>query len=147
MPGLRIVEDALWQAVKAKQGKLTEKYANVIKAVRNANANRLNGVSRPRLLSGLLECGVCGGPYAMRGQDRYGCSNHVMTDSCANGRSIARAVIEERVLAGLRDRLMAPEEVAEAIRAYTEETNRPNRARRASGVTDRKELADVRSQR
>ena len=55
--------------------------------------------------------------YAMRGQDRYGCSNHVMTGSCANGRGIARTVLEERVLAGLRDRLMAPEEAAEAIRA------------------------------
>ena len=112
--------------------------------MRNANANRLNGVRRPRhLLSGLLECGVCGGPYAMRGQDRYGCSNHVMTGSCANGRGIARTVLEERVLAGLRDRLMAPEEAAEAIRAYTEETNRLNRARRASGANDRKELAGV----
>ena len=119
VPELRIVDDALWQAVKARQGELTEKYANVIDAVRNANANRLNGVRRPRhLLSGLLECRVCGGPYAMRGQDRYGCSNHVMTGSCANGRGIARTVLEERVLAGLRDRLMAPEEAAEAIRAY-----------------------------
>ena len=144
MPELRIVNDALWQAVKARQGELTEKYANVIEAVRNANANRLNGVRRPRhLLSGLLKCGVCGGPYAMRGQDRYGCSNHVMTGSCANGRGIVRTVLEERVLAGLRDRLMAPEEAAEAIRAYTEETNRLNRKRRASGANDRKELADV----
>ena len=82
-------------------------------------------------------------PYAMRGQDRYGCSNHVMTGSCANGRGIARTVLEERVLAGLRDRLMAPEEAAEAIRAYTEETNRLNRVRRASGANDRKELAEV----
>ena len=79
----------------------------------------------------------------MRGQDRYGCSNHVMSGSCANGRSLARTVLEERVLAGPRDRLMAPEEAAEAIRAYTEETNRLNRARRASGANDWKELADV----
>ena len=47
-------------------------------------------------------------PYAMRGQGRYGCSNHVMTGSCANGRSI-RIEIEERMMAGLKDRLMAPE--------------------------------------
>ena len=64
VPELRIVDDALWQAVKARQRELTEKYANVIEAVRNANANRPNGVRRPRhLLSGLLQCGVCGGPY------------------------------------------------------------------------------------
>ena len=68
----------------------------------------------------------------MRGQDRYGCSNHIMTGTCSNGRGIRRSVIEERVLAGLKDRLMAPEAVAEAMRAWAEETNRINRERRAS---------------
>ena len=95
------------------------------------------------LLSGLLECGVCGGPYAMRGQGRYGCSNHVMNGSCANGRGIRRAEIEERVHAGLKDHLLAPEAAAEAMRAWAEETNRLNRERRTSGESDRKELARV----
>ena len=144
VPELRIVDDALWQAAKARQGEISEKYATTIAATRKAHANRLNSTHRPRhLLSGLLECGVCGGPYAMRGQGRYGCSNHVMTGSCSNGRSIRRPVIEERVMAGLKDRLMAPEAAAEAMKAYAEETNRLNRERRASGATDRKELADI----
>ncbi|MCY4396871.1 MAG: zinc ribbon domain-containing protein [Rhodospirillaceae bacterium] len=91
----------------------------------------------------MLECGVCGGPYAMRGQGRYGCYNHVMTGSCANGRSIRRLVIEERVLARLKDKLMAPEAAAEAMKAYVEETNRLNRERRASGATDRATLAEI----
>ena len=144
VPELRIVNDELWQAAKARQGELSVKYATVIEAVRGAHANRLNGTHRPRhLLSGLLECGVCGGPYAMRGQDRYGCSSHVMTGACANGRSIRRPVIEERVLSGLKDRLMAPEVAAEAMKAYAEETNRLNHERRASGATDRKEVAEI----
>ena len=79
----------------------------------------------------------------MRGQNRYGCSNHVMTGTCSNGRGIRRAVIEERVLSGLKDRLMAPEAAAEAMRAYAEKTNRINRERRASGTSDRKEFAGV----
>ena len=100
VPELRIVDDALWQSVRDRQGELAEKHATVIAAVQEAHANRLNGTHRPRhLLSGLLECGVCGGSYAMRGQDRYGCSNHIMNGSCANGRGIRRAVLEERVLA------------------------------------------------
>ena len=143
-PGLRIVGDALWRAVKDRQSALSARYATVIEATRAARANRLNATHRPRhLLSGLLECCVCGGSYAMRGQDRYGCSNHVMNGSCANGRGIARSVLEGRVLAGLRDRLMAPKAAAEAMRAYAEETNRLNRERRASGESDRKELAGV----
>ena len=143
VPELRIVDDDLWQAVKHRQGEITEQYATVIEATQSARANRLNGAHRPRhLLSGLLECGVCGGPYSMRGQDRYGCSNHIMTGACSNGRGIRRTVIEERVLTGLKDRLMAPE-AAEAMRAYAGETNRINRERRASGAGERKELAGI----
>jgi site-specific DNA recombinase len=144
VPELRIVDDALWQAAKARQDELAAKYANVITATRAAQANRLNGVHRPRsLLSGLLVCGCCGGPYSLRGQDRYACSNHVMNGSCSNGRSIARPALEARMLEGLRARLMAPEIAAEAMRAYAEETNRLNRERRAGGEADRKTLADV----
>ena len=81
--------------------------------------------------------------YVLRGQDRYGCSNHIMSGSCKNSRGIARTVLEGRVLTGLRDRLMAPEVAAEAMRAYVEETNRLNRERRAAGAADRKALAEV----
>ena len=144
VPELRILDDELWQAAKARQGEISEKYATAIAATRAAQANYLNSTHRPRyLLSGLLECGVCGGPYSKRGQDRYGCSNHVMSGSCANSRTIRRVEIEERVMAGLREKLMAPEAAAEAMKAYAEETNRLNRERRASGATDRKELADI----
>ena len=144
VPELRIVDDDLWRAAKARQGEISEKYATSIAATRAAHANRLNSTHRPRyLLSGLLECGVCGGSYAKRGRDRYGCSSHVMSGSCANSRSIRRVEIEERVMAGLRDKLMAPEAAAEAMKAYAEETNRLNRERRASGATDRKELAGI----
>src|ERR1019366_6867062 len=141
VPELRIVDEALWQAAKARQGELAVKYANVITATRAAHANRLNGTHRPRsFLSGLLVCGSCGGPYALRGQDRYACSNHVMNGSCTNSRSITRDALEARVLDGLRERLMAPEIAAEAMRAYAEETNRLNRERRISGDADRREL-------
>ena len=144
VPELRIVDDERWQAVKVRQEELTQRYATVIEGTRKARANRLNGTHRPRhLLSGLLECGACGGPYAMRGQDRYGCSNHVMNGSCSNGRGIRRTELEERVLVGLKDHLMASDVAAEAVRAWAEETNRLNRERSASSEADRKELTDI----
>ncbi len=141
VPELRIVDDSLWQAAKARQGELVVKYAKTIASTRAAFANRLNSTHRPRsLLSGLLVCGCCGGPFSLRGQDRYACSNHVMNGSCSNSRTIARDALEARMLEGLRERLMAPEVAAEAMRAYAEETNRLNWERRSSGDADRREL-------
>ena len=144
VPELRIVDDGLWAAVKARQAELSRIYAGALADAGAARANRLNATHRPRyLLSGLLECGVCGSPFAIRNQGRYCCSRHMKSLSCSNTRSIRRAAIEERVLAGLKDRLMAPEAAAEAMKAYAEETDRLNRERRASGANDRKELAAV----
>ena len=148
VPELRIIEDTLWQAVKARQSILTVEHAAVIAAVRASHAaraaNPLNATHRPRsLLSGLLVCGCCGGPFALRGQDRYGCSNHIMNGSCANSRTIRRDALEERVLGGLKERLMAPEAAAEAIRTYVEEPNRRTHARRADGEAERRELDKI----
>jgi len=149
VPELRIIDDALWQAAKSRQQFLAIEHATVIAGVRAAHAaraaNPLNATHRPRsLLSGLLVCGCCGGPYALRGQDRYGCSAHIMNGSCANSRTILRTALEERVLIGLKERLMAPEIAAEAIRAYVEETNRLNRTRGSASEVDRVELDKVR---
>jgi site-specific DNA recombinase len=40
--------------------------------------------------------------------------------------------LESRVLTGLRERMMTPTIAAEAMRTYTQETNRLNRQRRSS---------------
>ena len=141
MPQLRIIDDVLWRAAKARQGELAAVHANAIAGTRAAMANHLNATHCPRsLLSGLLVCGCCGGPYALRGQGRYACSNHVMSGTCSNTRTIAREALEARVLAGLADKLIAPDVAAEAMRAYQEETNRLKREHRLSGGHDQRAL-------
>ena len=61
--------------------------------------NRLNGARRPKsLLSGLVFCGCRGGPYSLRGDDRFTCSNHISKGSCSNSRGIAREDLERRAL-------------------------------------------------
>jgi site-specific DNA recombinase len=148
VPALRIVDDELWRAVKTRQGEIAEKYVNVTVAVRKHHAsNRLNGARRPRsLLSGLIFCGFCGGPYSLRGADRFTCSAHIANGSCANSRTIPRTDLERRVLAGLKDRMIAPDTVAEAMRTYAEETNRLNRERRSNSDAWQIELAKVEKQ-
>ncbi len=129
VPDLRIVGDALWQAAKARQAQIAIDYAGPIEATRKAVGMR--GTVRPKsLLSGLVRCGACGGPCSLRGQGRFACAAHNDTGSCSNGHTITRVALENRVLAGLKDRLMAPEIVADAIRSCIEETNRLNWLRR-----------------
>ncbi|WP_440411879.1 recombinase family protein [Neorhizobium petrolearium] len=147
-PELRIVPQELWDAAKARQDKLTALYRKQIDGSREAartarqkNAG-LNATHRPRtLLSGLVFCGCCGGAFARRGQDRFTCSNHGLGNGCDNARTVPGKVLETRVLAGLRERLMTPKMMAEAMRAYAQETNRLNRERRSAAENTRRELA------
>ena len=116
VPELRIVDDALWQAVKARQDALTHAVAP------KAQGNALHGAHRRRfLLSDLLVCGVCGGGYAIVGKDRYGCAARRDKGTCGNDRTIGRMAIEGRVLEGLKRRLLAPEPFEAFARAYQEE--------------------------
>jgi site-specific DNA recombinase len=94
-------------------------------------------------LSGLLVGGCCDGKYGIVVNDRYGCLGHFRKGICDNGRTIRRDDIERRVLVGLTDKLVSPEAVAVAVRAYAEETNRQNHERRAQAETCRRALEKI----
>jgi DNA invertase Pin-like site-specific DNA recombinase len=143
-PGLRIIDDALWQAAKARQASLIRIYEDA-KAAGTGSAAALNATRRPKtLLSGLLVCGACGGTVAKRGNNRFGCVSHIMGKGCSNGRTVNRDALEARVLDGLRSRLLAPEVMAEAMRSYVEEANRLNHERRATEAADIQRLEKAR---
>jgi site-specific DNA recombinase len=144
VPELRIVDDELWQAVRVRQADISKVFEPTTRAVRAARAKRLHETRRPAfLLSGLLSCGTCSGRYGIILQDRYGCLNHHRRGTCDNNRTIRRPVIEQRALAGLKEKLVSPEAVAEAVRAYHEEMNRLNHERRAQSSADRQALAKI----
>ena len=72
------------------------------------------GRSPKYLLSGLLTCGRCGGHFVASGSGRstaYACATRVNggASACNNTIRVPRRVAESRLLAGLRDELMAPE--------------------------------------
>ena len=144
VPELRIVDDELWRRVKLRQAELAKQFEATTIGVRAARAERLNRLRRPAfLLSGLLTCGCCGGKYGIVVNDRYGCLSHFRKGICDNGRTIRRDDIERRVLAGLTDKLVSPEAVAIAVRAYAEEANRQNHERRAQVDADRRTLEKI----
>ena len=116
MEHLRIIDDVLWNRVKARQQEVR------IAIGRDADGNALNRAHRRKfLLSELLICGSCGGGYTIIGKYRYGCATRRAKGTCSNAQTITRQAIEARVLGGLKDKLMAPELVAEFVRAFQEE--------------------------
>jgi site-specific DNA recombinase len=115
VPELRIIDDTLWCAVKARQ-------AEVRLEMRDADGNALNRVHRGEfLLSGLLTCGCCGGPYTIIGKDRLGCATRRGKGTCTNGVTIVRQRIEARVLGALKARMLTPALVEEFVRSFAEE--------------------------
>jgi site-specific DNA recombinase len=72
--------------------------------------------------------------------DRYACANHYRRGTCKNGRTVRRAEIEARVLDGLKNMLVTPDAVAEAIREFRIERNRLNRERRVAAAADQRDV-------
>jgi DNA invertase Pin-like site-specific DNA recombinase len=119
VPELRIVSDELWSQVKTRQ------QAARFEIGRDDEGNALNRVHRRRfLLSGLLVCRSCGGGYTIMSKDRYGCATRRSKGTCDNSQTIKRQEIEARVLAGLKEKLLAPELVAAFVEEYQVEMNR-----------------------
>ncbi|MGY3496320.1 recombinase family protein [Bradyrhizobium sp. USDA 4502] len=144
VPHLKIVDDELWQAARARQQQISALFGPSPANTREGRAKRLHLANRPvSLLSGLLTCGCCGGKIGILTPNRYGCLNHHRRATCANNRTITRDKIEARVLAGLKDCLVSSQAVAEAVRAYAAEMNRLNHDRRAQAETDHRALQKI----
>ena len=139
VPELRIVEEDLWQRVKARQGHIrTEVTESAEGGVRSERARRPT-----YLLSHLVKCGCCGGGFSKISRDHYGCSNARNRGTCENMLTIRRDVLEESVLSGLRSHLLAPELLEEFTREYVAELNRLNRERDAGRAKAEADLAKV----
>jgi site-specific DNA recombinase len=83
------------------------------------------------------------GAHSAPNPDCYACTNHVLGNGRDNAGTVDRKALESRVLTRLRERMMTPENAAEAMRAYTQEANRLNRQRRGSMESTRHELAEA----
>ncbi|MCB4458005.1 recombinase family protein [Leisingera sp. McT4-56] len=119
VPELRIVDDSLWEAVKARQGKIeAEPRVQAMKATRFWEKRR-----KLHLLTGLAFCGSCGGPLAAAGRDYLACSAARKLGTCSHKESVRRPVLEEAVLNLLRARLMQPDAVAAFVKAFTKAAN------------------------
>ena len=123
VPELRIVDDALWGRVKARQSEVRQAMnpAGVL-----AERPRPERARRPTyLLSGLLRCACCGASYTLINKTRYGCSGARNKGAaiCTNRATIERTEVEERVLCGLKQRLLTPDLLAQFAEEYRKAFN------------------------
>ena len=139
VPELRIIDDALWQAVKDRQASLHKRQQDG-KAVSIYFRDR----RRPRyLLSGLTRCGCCGGGYGMISKDQLGCSTAHNKGTCDNRVNIRRDQLEARVLDALRHHLMDPALFATFCEEFTGAANRLRMEARADIEAAKAEIARI----
>ncbi len=140
VPELRIVDDELWKAVKARQ--------RAIKTTRTKKGieveNHFRDRRRPKyLFSGLTRCGCCGGGYTMISADLVGCAAARNKGTCSNRVNIRRDRIEGRVLNALRNRLMDPELFAVFCEEFTHEVNQARIEARTTLDAARREIVRI----
>jgi site-specific DNA recombinase len=134
VPHLRIIEDELWDRVKAYQGELD------LKPTRSEK-------KRPqRLFSFLLKCGDCGGGMSKVSATQYGCSAARNKGTCANRLTISERKLEASVLGSLQSQLMQPEVCEVFCAAYADHVNQRSREDVATRDTNQTEFARVESE-
>ena len=137
VPELRIVDDELWNQVKARQVEMR-------RVTSNGDAKRFNQARRPKyLFSGLTKCAECGGGYVMYWRDRLACFGARSRGTCTNRLTISRQEVEKRVLVALREKLMRRDLFEDFCREYVRELNRLRMQHRAGLSSGRTELATV----
>ena len=95
-----------------------------------------------RLLSGLLKCALCGSGMSLNG-GRYQCTGYKERGTCSNTKIIAAERVEKRVLAGVRDHLLSPEAIAQAVRDMREQAERDRKAVLVERAPMERELAEI----
>ena len=93
VPELRVIDDDLWQAAKARQA-----------STRYTMKGGIVRARRPKyLFSGLTQCESCGGGFVLSSHDLLTCFNAHSRGTCANRRSIKRQDVEARALRAMRE--------------------------------------------
>ena len=108
---LRIISPELWQAVR-----------NRPRLGPTAGTRTGRGASPKTLFGGLLRCHACGGPVIAVNSQRYGCGVHRDRGNtvCSSSLTIARDLVDKRLIAELRGDLLDPSALAELQTAVRE---------------------------
>lgn len=129
---LRIVEQSLWDRVKAQQD-------------RRVAVDGAYWKHRPVkfLISGIVQCGVCGGVYTKYAREHFRCSTYQNKRLCSNRLAMSKTRLEEVIFLGLRNYLLD----AELLDVFSQEYERglvaARKERRATRSALEQELSKV----
>ena len=137
VPELRIVDQDVWEKVKARQGEQSA-------ATRSGDGPGYWDRRRPRyLFSGLVKCGACGGGIVNLNAVRVGCANARNKGTCTNKRTMRRETLEALILDGLKNHLMEPGLFELFCTEYTKHLNALRMEHNAGLEAAKAELAKI----
>lgn len=139
VPELRIVDDELWARVRARHAELSKAHVD-------ADGRRVGNGKRPkRFLSGLIRCGLCGGPMTKAGpKEALRCATRAYRKGCDNTAAPGYPGLEARVIAAVKANLLHPDVIEHTIRRIQDGLagDRKDAARRRAKLSA--ELAETR---
>jgi DNA invertase Pin-like site-specific DNA recombinase len=137
VPHLRIIDEEVWQAAKARQMQTRGKLGTGLVRAR-----------RPKyLFSGLTFCETCGGGFTLSSRDVLRCFNATSRGTCPNARSIRRREVEARALRAMRERFFDPGAFAAFCEGFRDEMMRLRRESLAQKADARRDLAAIERRR
>lgn len=120
---LRIVPQALWERVKARQA---QRSSGIGALVRGGLRKRAAGAGRPGkyLFSGLLACAVCQASFVLRNRTCYACASWWNGAACSNSINVPRSLVQDVMLKGIREDLADPAMIEEFQRRVQAAVNK-----------------------
>ncbi len=99
VPQLRIIDDALWQAVQTRKAKTRAHYLRQADGPLAGKSE--SGLTAQHLLNGLARCGVCHGPLIFAAKNpksrRYYCSTRLHRGACDNNKGVPEHALDRLV--------------------------------------------------
>ena len=123
VPELAIITPEAWVRVQTTRMERGRSYPRVGNGRLTGRTKASHTISSRHLLSGLLQCGACGGAFfALTRASTYGCGwrRDRGPAVCSNSLSVDREELEARVLGAIREQILVPEHAMYVIRRALE---------------------------
>ena len=130
VPAQRIISQELWEQAQTIRGRFAGQAVHVTR--------------RPKhLFSGLVSCASCGSAYIVTAPGALGCQGYRERGICTNKRRIRITALEERILVGLKQRMLETDALTTFLETYRQERRRlATEAARDRGAAEQR-LAQV----